>query len=149
MRLLLGGDTPAVSSRTRTSRILRDRTVSHRLARASREIRADRASHCRRSRNWDVLGVGCNSVDFVYRLPAAPRADSPTAKMRITQPHGDRAAARRRRPWPPAPSLGLRAGYLGAIGGDDNGQRVKAELERRGVDVSQVLTRERPAIGLP
>ena len=32
----------------------------------------------------DVLGVGCNSVDFVYRLPAAPRADSPTAKMRIS-----------------------------------------------------------------
>ena len=53
-------------------------------------------------------------------------------------------AARPPRPWPPARRSGLRAGYLGAIGGDDNGQRVRAELERRGVDVSQVLTRERP-----
>ena len=22
---------------------------------------------------WDVLGVGCNSVDYVYRLPASPK----------------------------------------------------------------------------
>ena len=41
-------------------------------------------------------------------------------------------------------ALGLRAGYLGAVGGDDNGRRLCAELERRGVDVSQVLTRRGP-----
>ena len=32
---------------------------------------------------WDVIGVGANSVDYVYRLPAYPRPDSATAKMRI------------------------------------------------------------------
>jgi sugar/nucleoside kinase (ribokinase family) len=41
-------------------------------------------------------------------------------------------------------ALGLRTGYLGALGGDDNGTRLRAELERRGVDVSQVLTRSGP-----
>jgi sugar/nucleoside kinase (ribokinase family) len=41
-------------------------------------------------------------------------------------------------------ALGLRAGYLGAIGGDDNGRRLHAELSRRGVDVSHVLTRPAP-----
>ena len=37
-----------------------------------------------RPKQWDVLGVGCNSVDYVYRLPASPKADSPTAKLRIS-----------------------------------------------------------------
>ncbi|HEX8030427.1 MAG TPA: hypothetical protein VF491_18260, partial [Vicinamibacterales bacterium] len=37
-----------------------------------------------RGKRWDVLGVGCNSVDYVYRLPASPRADSSTAKLRIS-----------------------------------------------------------------
>ena len=91
----------------------------------------------------DVLGVGCNSVDFVYRLPAAPRADSPTAKMRISSQsvsYGGQTATT----MTACAALGLRAGYLGAVGDDENGQRVRAELERRGVDVSPVLTRSGP-----
>ena len=91
----------------------------------------------------DVLGVGCNSVDYVYRLPAAPRADSPTAKMRIsshTVSYGGQTATA----VAACAALGLRAGYLGAVGGDDNGRRLCAELERRGVDTSHVLTRSGP-----
>ncbi|HWI20929.1 MAG TPA: PfkB family carbohydrate kinase [Vicinamibacterales bacterium] len=90
---------------------------------------------------WDVLGVGCNSVDYVYRLPASPRADSPTAKLRITSHHvmcgGQTATA-----MAACAGLGLRAAYLGAIGHDHNGRTVRDELQRRGVDVSAVLTRE-------
>ena len=91
----------------------------------------------------DVLGVGCNSVDYDYRLPAAPRADSPTAKMRIsshTVSYGGQTATA----VAACAALGLRAGYLGAVGGDDNGRRLCAELERRGVDISHVLTRSGP-----
>lgn len=91
----------------------------------------------------DVLGVGCNSVDYVYRLPASPRADSPTAKMRIsshTVSYGGQTATTTAA----CAALGLRAAYLGAVGGDDNGRHLRAELERRGVDVSQVLTRQGP-----
>ena len=32
----------------------------------------------------DVVGVGANSVDFVYRLPQYPRSDSAFAKLPIT-----------------------------------------------------------------
>jgi len=92
-------------------------------------------------KSLDVLGVGCNSVDHVYRLPAPPRADSPTAKMRITSrtvSFGGQTATT----MAACAALGLRAGYLGAVGSDDNGRKLKAELARRGVDVSHVLTRE-------
>lgn len=91
----------------------------------------------------DVLGVGCNSVDYVYRLPHAPRANSPTAKMRISSyavSYGGQTATA----MAACAALGLRAGYLGAVGNDDNGRNVCAELSRRGVDVSQVLTRDCP-----
>jgi sugar/nucleoside kinase (ribokinase family) len=91
----------------------------------------------------DVLGVGCNSVDYVYRLPHAPRANSPTAKMRISSyavSYGGQTATA----MAACAALGLRAGYLGAVGDDDNGRNVRAELERRGVDVSHVLTRHCP-----
>jgi sulfofructose kinase len=91
----------------------------------------------------DVLGVGCNSVDYVYRLPHAPRANSPTAKMRISSyavSYGGQTATA----ITACAALGLRAGYLGAVGNDENGRNVRAELRRRGVNVSEVLTRECP-----
>ena len=90
---------------------------------------------------WDVLGVGCNSVDYVYRLPASPRADSPTAKLRISSHHtmcgGQMATA-----MAACASLGLRAAYLGCVGHDHNGRLIVSELQQRGVDVSAVMTRE-------
>lgn len=90
---------------------------------------------------WDVLGVGCNSVDYVYSLPASPRADSPTAKLRITSHHvmcgGQTATA-----MAACAAFGLRTAYLGAAGNDHNGGVILGELRRRGVDVSSVLTRE-------
>jgi sulfofructose kinase len=91
----------------------------------------------------DVIGVGCNSVDYVYRLPHAPRANSPTAKMRISS-HAVSYGGQTATAMAACAALGLRAGYLGAIGNDDNGRNVCAELERRGVDVSHVLTRQAP-----
>jgi sugar/nucleoside kinase (ribokinase family) len=35
-------------------------------------------------------------------------------------------------------SLGLRAAYLGAVGEDDDGRRIQAELAARGIDLSQI-----------
>jgi sulfofructose kinase len=90
---------------------------------------------------WDVLGVGCNSVDYVYRLPAAPKADSPTAKLRISSHHtmcgGQMATA-----MAACAGFGLRAAYLGSAGNDHNGRLIVSELASRGVDVSHVLTRD-------
>jgi len=90
---------------------------------------------------WDVLGVGCNSVDYVYRLPASPKPDSATSKLRISSHHtmcgGQMATATAA-----CAKFGLRTAYLGSAGNDHNGRLIISELAGRGVDVSHALTRE-------
>ena len=39
-------------------------------------------------------------------------------------------------------ALGLRAAYVGAVGTDDNGHRLRQELAGRGIDLSHLVTRE-------
>ena len=63
-------------------------------------------------KSWDVLGVGCNSVDHVYRLPASPIADSPTAKLRISS-HSTMCGGQMATAMAACAAFGLRAGYLG------------------------------------
>jgi sulfofructose kinase len=83
---------------------------------------------------FDVLGVGANSVDYVYRLPEFPDPDTSAAKLPIAQDAvlcgGQTATA-----LCTCAAMGLRAKYVGAIGDDDNGRRIRRELERRGVNV--------------
>jgi len=90
---------------------------------------------------WDVLGVGCNSVDYVYRLPAAPKADSPTAKLRISS-HQAMCGGQMATAMAACAGLGLRAAYFGSTGNDHNGRLIASELQQRGVDVSGVMTRD-------
>ncbi len=90
---------------------------------------------------WDVLGVGCNSVDYVYRLPNAPRADSPTAKLRISS-HDTMCGGQMATALATCASFGLKSAYLGSAGNDHNGRLIISELAGRGVDVSNVLTRD-------
>ena len=92
-------------------------------------------------KRWDVLGVGCNSVDYVYRVPALPQANSPTAKLRITS-HTASYGGQTATAMAACAALGLRAAYLGAVGNDAAGDGVREELARRGVDVSLLLTRD-------
>ena len=92
-------------------------------------------------KRWDVLGVGCNSVDYVYRLPAAPKADSPTAKLRISS-HQAMCGGQMATAMAACAALGLRAAYLGSTGHDHNGRLIVSELQQRGVDTSHVMTRE-------
>lgn len=90
---------------------------------------------------WDVVGVGANSVDFVYRLPASPRADSPTAKLRITS-HAVSCGGQMATALAACAALGLRPAYVGATGSDGNGGLVRQELAGRGIDLTHVVTRE-------
>jgi sugar/nucleoside kinase (ribokinase family) len=92
-------------------------------------------------KQWDVLGVGCNSVDHVYRLPAAPKADSPTAKLRISS-HATMCGGQMATAMAACAGFGLKAAYVGAVGHDHNGRLILSELQERGVDVSHVMTRE-------
>ncbi len=90
---------------------------------------------------YDVVGVGANSVDYVYRLPDAPRADSPTAKLRITS-HSVSCGGQMATALSACAALGLRSAYVGAIGTDDNGRTVQRALAGRGIDLSHLVTRD-------
>ena len=92
-------------------------------------------------KQWDVLGVGCNSVDHVYRLPASPVADSPTAKLRISS-HATMCGGQMATAMAACAGFGLKTAYLGAVGHDHNGRLLLSELQQRNVDVSNVMTRE-------
>ena len=92
----------------------------------------------------DVLGLGESSVDHVNLLPAAPLARGTASKLRISSAF-DAAGGQIASMLAACSSLGLRAGYLGPLGNDDNGRLIRGELERRNVDLSHVITRDAPA----
>ncbi|MEQ1574495.1 MAG: PfkB family carbohydrate kinase [Vicinamibacterales bacterium] len=92
---------------------------------------------------FDVLGVGACSIDYVYRLPDYPRPDGPSAKLRISSrtisPGGQTATV-----LCTCAALGLRTKYVGTVGNDDGGRRVREELMRRGVDLADLVERNGP-----
>jgi sulfofructose kinase len=90
------------------------------------------------SASLDVVGIGANSVDFVYRLPGSPRADSPTAKMRIRS-HTVSCGGQMATALSACAAMGLRVAYVGAIGTDDNGRRIRDALDQRGLDLSHCV----------
>ncbi len=93
------------------------------------------------ARHWDVLGIGSNSVDSVYRLPAYPESDGPNAKMRISS-HSLSCGGQVATALCTCVALGLRAKYIGVTGTDDNGRRIREELNRRGIDMTDAVIRE-------
>ena len=90
---------------------------------------------------WDVVGVGANSVDFVNLLPGYPQPFGSFAKMQIRDRRvlcgGQTATA-----MCTCASLGLRSKYVGVSGTDENGRRIRAELTRRDVDISDLIIRD-------
>jgi len=92
----------------------------------------------------DVLGLGESSVDHVNLLPTAPLARGTASKLRISSAF-DAAGGQIASMLAACSGLGLRAGYLGPLGNDDNARLIRSELERRGVDLSDALVRDAPA----
>ena len=92
---------------------------------------------------FDVIGVGANSVDLVYRLPAYPEPDGPLAKLRIVaherSPGGQTATA-----LATCAALGLRTAYAGVLSTDHNGDFLYAALGRRGIDLEHVVRHDAP-----
>src|SRR3989442_5752907 len=76
---------------------------------------------------WDVIGIGANSVDYVYRLPAYPQPGGPHAKMRITT-HAVTCGGQVATALATCAALGLRAKYVGSTGKDHNGRRTPDQL---------------------
>ncbi len=90
---------------------------------------------------WDVVGVGANSVDYVHLLPGYPQPFGTFAKMKIERQEvlcgGQMATA-----MCACARLGLRARYAGVTGTDENGRRVRLELKRRGIDLTDLIIRD-------
>ncbi len=90
---------------------------------------------------WDVVGIGANSVDFVNLLPGYPQPFGSFAKMQIRHRRvlcgGQMATA-----MSTCASLGLKSKYVGVSGTDENGRRIRQELARRDVDVSDLIIRD-------
>jgi sulfofructose kinase len=95
----------------------------------------------RSDERWDVIGVGANSVDFVNLLPGYPQPFGSFAKMQIRERRvlcgGQTATA-----MSTCASLGLRSKYVGVSGTDENGRRIRQELARRNVDVTDLIIRD-------
>jgi sulfofructose kinase len=92
---------------------------------------------------FDVVGVGANSVDFVYRLPHYPRPDSTLAKLPITD-HLVSCGGQVTTALATCAAMGLSTSYIGTIGSDDNGGRMRDELARHGIDISHAIIRDVP-----
>jgi len=90
---------------------------------------------------FDVVGVGANSVDYVYRLPDFPAPDGPKAKLRIVQ-HAISPGGQTATTLCTCASLGLEPTYIGAVGNDDNGELIRDELTNRSVDVTHLAIRD-------
>jgi len=90
---------------------------------------------------WDVVGVGANSVDFVNLLPGYPQPFGSFAKMQIKDRRvlcgGQTATA-----MCTCASLGLRSKYVGVSGTDENGRRIRAELTKQNVDITDLIIRD-------
>ena len=90
---------------------------------------------------FDVIGIGANSVDYVYRLPGYPEVDGPNAKMRISS-HTLCCGGQVATALATCAAMGLRTKYVGATGTDDNGRRIRDELARLGIDTSDAVIRD-------
>ena len=89
---------------------------------------------------FDVVGIGANSVDYVYRLPATPDFRGAHSKLRLTG-HSISCGGQVATAMATCAALGLKAAYAGAVGSDENALRVKAALASRGVDLSLLVRR--------
>jgi sugar/nucleoside kinase (ribokinase family) len=92
---------------------------------------------------WDVMAVGANSVDYVYRVPAAPEIHGPRAKMRVGG-HLISCGGQATTMLATVAAMGLRGKYVGVIGRDENGERIRRELTRLGLDIEHAIVRNVP-----
>jgi sulfofructose kinase len=90
---------------------------------------------------FDVVGVGANSVDYVYRLPDFPTPEGPKSKLRIMQ-HAISPGGQTATTLCTCAAMGLEPTYIGAAGNDANGELIRDELTNRSVDVSHLAIRD-------
>lgn len=97
------------------------------------------------SAHFDVVGIGENSVDLVYRITGGSqdpsrRGIAPNAKFRASA-HTLSCGGQIATTLAACAALGLRTTYVGTFGDDANGQRARDVLTGAGVDLSHVQVR--------
>lgn len=93
--------------------------------------------------SWDVVGVGASCVDQVCRLPVFPEAGGARAKLRM-QSQTESCGGQTATALATCASLGLRAAYVGVVGDDDDGRRIRRELDARGIGVDHLVVGSAP-----
>lgn len=88
----------------------------------------------------DVVGIGENSVDLVYRVPHLPGAGEKVQVVSCRRLLGGQVATT----LATCAALGLRTRYVGAFGNDEHGRLIRSELEQRGVDTTYAAARYAP-----
>jgi sugar/nucleoside kinase (ribokinase family) len=89
---------------------------------------------------FDVVGVGANSLDFVYQLPAYPEPGGARSKLRIER-HERSAGGQTATVLAGCAALGLSAAYAGTIASGEEGAFMRDALEAAGVDTSHAIAR--------
>lgn len=89
---------------------------------------------------WDVVGVGANSVDHVLVLPDEIPSLSLSTKIRL-RAQSVRCGGQTATTLATCAALGLKTKYVGVIGGDEDGRRVRDALIRRAVNVTHLVER--------
>jgi sulfofructose kinase len=88
----------------------------------------------------DVVGIGENSVDLVYRVPHLPGSGEKVRVGSCRRLLGGQVATT----LATCAALGLRTRYVGAFGNDDHGRLIRSELEQRGIDTTHATVRYAP-----
>jgi sugar/nucleoside kinase (ribokinase family) len=81
-------------------------------------------------RDFDVVGFGLNAVDHLVTIPRFPQFNS---KVRLTD-HCQMSGGQVSSAMVGAQRLGLRAGYIGKVGYDNEGRMLIESLQSEGVD---------------
>ena len=76
---------------------------------------------------FDVVGVGANSVDYVYSLPGFPDPDTAAAKLRIGR-HLISPGGQTTTTLSTCAAMGLRTAYIGTISSDANGTLIREDI---------------------
>ena len=89
---------------------------------------------------FDVVGIGENSVDRVYRVSGAA---APNAKLAASA-HRVSCGGQVTTTLAACAALGLRPAYVGTFGSDDDGARIRDAMTAASVDVSRSIVRDAP-----
>lgn len=86
-----------------------------------------------------VIVVGSVNLDLVYRVPHLPRPGETLLGTDLARLSGGKGGNQAHAAARVAPE-GVAVAFVGCVGDDDAAPRLRADLERAGVDVSGVLT---------